>query len=157
MGSAPTVTKPTVIAVLWKRSISRVTPRGSLSKMIAPSSRGTWNVSNPTTMPMSVFGMVQSSPSHTGTCRWDLGGSAKVEGYRDCVMAMIDVDPVVKELGERFNAAGFELYLVGGVVREAMLGRTSPDMDLATSAKPHETTKVLQGWADNRYHVGVRF
>ena len=30
-------------------------------------------------------------------------------------------------------------------------------MDLATSAKPHETTKVLQGWADNRYHVGVRF
>jgi poly(A) polymerase len=106
---------------------------------------------------MSVFGMVQSSPSHTGTCRWDLGGSAKVEGYRDCVMAMIDVDPVVKELGERFNAAGFELYLVGGVVRDAMLGRTSPDMDLATSAKPHETTKVLQGWADNRYHVGVRF
>ncbi len=70
---------------------------------------------------------------------------------------MIDVDPVAKELGERFNAAGFELYLVGGVVRDAMLGRTSPDMDLATSAKPHETTKVLQGWADNRYHVGVRF
>ncbi len=70
---------------------------------------------------------------------------------------MIDVDPVAKELGERFTAAGFELYLVGGVVRDAMLGRTSPDMDLATSAKPHETTKVLQGWADNRYHVGVRF
>ncbi len=73
------------------------------------------------------------------------------------MMAMIDVDPVARELGERFNAAGFELYLVGGVVRDAMLGRSSPDMDLATSAKPHETTKVLQGWADNRYHVGVRF
>jgi poly(A) polymerase len=134
-----------------------VTPRGSLSKMIAPSSRGTWNVSNPTTMPISVFGMVQNSPSHTGTCRRDIGGSAKAEGYRDCVMAMIDVDPVARELGERFNAAGFELYLVGGVVRDAMLGRISPDMDLATSAKPHETTKVLQGWADSRYHVGVRF
>ena len=125
--------------------------------MIAPSSRGTWNVSNPTTMPMSVFGMVHSSPSHTGIWSRERGGSDKVEGYRDCVMAMIDVDPVARKLGERFTAAGFELYLVGGVVRDAMLGRTSPDMDLATSAKPHETTKVLQGWADNRYHVGVRF
>jgi poly(A) polymerase len=72
-------------------------------------------------------------------------------------MAKLDVDPVAKELGERFGDAGFELYLVGGVVRDAMLGRTSPDMDLATSAKPHETTRVLQGWADARYHVGVRF
>jgi len=73
------------------------------------------------------------------------------------MMAMLEVDPVAKELGERFTAAGFELYLVGGVVRDAILGRISPDMDLATSAKPHETTKVLQGWADARYHVGVRF
>jgi poly(A) polymerase len=72
-------------------------------------------------------------------------------------MAMLDVDPLAKELGERFAAAGFELYLVGGVVRDAMLGRSSPDMDLATSAKPHETTHVLQGWADARYHIGVRF
>ena len=72
-------------------------------------------------------------------------------------MAMLDVDPLAKELGERFAAAGFELYLVGGAVRDAMLGRTSPDMDLATSAKPHETTHVLRGWADHRYHVGVRF
>ncbi len=73
------------------------------------------------------------------------------------MMANLDVDPVAKQLGERFGDAGFELYLVGGVVRDAMLGRTSPDIDLATSAKPHETTRVLQGWADNRYHVGVRF
>ncbi|MGH2594887.1 MAG: CCA tRNA nucleotidyltransferase [Actinomycetota bacterium] len=72
-------------------------------------------------------------------------------------MTTLDVDPLARELGERFVAAGFELYLVGGVVRDAMLGRVSPDQDLATSAKPHETTRLLQGWADNRYHVGVRF
>jgi poly(A) polymerase len=72
-------------------------------------------------------------------------------------MTTLEVDPVAKELGERFTAAGFELYLVGGAVRDAMLGRPSPDMDLATSSRPHETTRVLQGWADNRYHVGVRF
>lgn len=73
------------------------------------------------------------------------------------VMAVLDVDPFAKELGERFAAAGFELYVVGGAVRDAMLGRSSPDMDLATSARPHETTRVLRGWADNRYHIGVRF
>ena len=72
-------------------------------------------------------------------------------------MTMLDVEPVAKELGELFAAAGFELYLVGGAVRDAMLGRPSPDMDLATSSRPHETTRVLRGWADNRYHVGVRF
>jgi len=72
-------------------------------------------------------------------------------------MTAIDVDPLARELGERFAAAGFELYLVGGVVRDAVLGRASPDLDFATSAKPHETTRLLQGWADNRYHVGVRF
>jgi poly(A) polymerase len=72
-------------------------------------------------------------------------------------MTALDVDAVAKELGERFVAAGFELYLVGGVVRDAVLGRASRDLDFATSAKPHETTRVLRGWADNRYHVGVRF
>jgi poly(A) polymerase len=73
------------------------------------------------------------------------------------MMATLDLDPLARELGERFAEAGFELYLVGGVVRDAMLGRVSPDMDLATSAKPQETTRVLRGWADNQYHVGVRF
>lgn len=72
-------------------------------------------------------------------------------------MSAIEVDPLARELGERFAAAGFELYLVGGVVRDAVLGRASPDLDFATSARPHETTRILQGWADNRYHVGVRF
>ena len=100
--------------------------------------------------------MVQQNPSQMGIGHTLPRRSDRSKGIVT-MMAMLDVDPLAKELGERFNAAGFELYLVGGVVRDAMLGRTSPDMDLATSAKPHETTRVLQGWADNRYHVGVRF
>src|SRR4029450_1949303 len=35
--------------------------------------------------------------------------------------------------------------------------RGSADLDFATNARPPETTKVLQGWADRRYFVGVRF
>ena len=87
MGRAATITKPTVIAVRWNAEHQPRDPARLRSKMIAPSSRGTWNVSSPTTMPMSVFGMVQRNPSHTGIWSRERGGAGKVEGYRDCVMA----------------------------------------------------------------------
>jgi poly(A) polymerase len=73
--------------------------------------------------------------------------------------ARLEVPPVAIELGERFAAAGFELYLVGGVVRDMLLRRTEGgrELDMSTSATPHETMHVLKGWADRRYAVGVRF
>jgi poly(A) polymerase len=71
--------------------------------------------------------------------------------------AALDVPQLAQELGARFTDAGFELYLVGGSVRDLLLDRRSSDLDFATSARPPETTKVLQGWADRRYFVGVRF
>jgi poly(A) polymerase len=73
--------------------------------------------------------------------------------------ASVPVDPVAKELGERFRVAGFELYVVGGAVRDAILGRALErgDLDFATDAAPHETTRILRGWADRQYLVGVRF
>ena len=67
------------------------------------------------------------------------------------------VHPLAVELGRRFAAAGHELYLVGGSVRDVVLGRDAPDLDFATSAYPHETTRVLRGWADRTYLMGVRF
>jgi len=72
-------------------------------------------------------------------------------------MTAIEVDPLSEELGERFVAAGHELYLVGGVVRDAIAGRVHDDRDFATDAAPHQTTQVLRGWADRMYLVGVRF
>jgi poly(A) polymerase len=71
--------------------------------------------------------------------------------------ALLDVPPLAVELGERFRLAGHELYLVGGVVRDLLLGRDHGDLDFATDALPRETTKVLRGWADRQYLVGVRF
>ncbi len=76
---------------------------------------------------------------------------------RPDVGAVLEVHPIAKELGERFRAAGHELYLVGGVVRDALLGRAHGDLDFATDTPPRETTKVLRGWADRQYLVGVRF
>src|SRR5918992_4432301 len=73
--------------------------------------------------------------------------------------AVLEVDPLANELGERFATAGYRLYLVGGVVRDLVLGRLAPDadFDFATDATPAETTKVVRGWADAVYLVGVRF
>lgn len=71
--------------------------------------------------------------------------------------AALDVPPLAKELGGRFAAAGHELFLVGGTVRDLLLGREAPDWDFATSAHPSETTRVLRGWADRQYLVGVKF
>ncbi len=73
--------------------------------------------------------------------------------------AVLEVDPLAIELGERFATAGHQLYLVGGAVRDLVLGGRTPgaDMDFATDASPHQTTKLLRGWADAVFLVGVRF
>ena len=74
-------------------------------------------------------------------------------------MTQMEVDPLAAELGERFAAAGHQLYLVGGVVRDLILGRlvNGGDFDFATDAPPADTTRVLRGWADRQYLVGVKF
>jgi poly(A) polymerase len=70
--------------------------------------------------------------------------------------------PLVEQTSEvaaRFEAAGHRLYLVGGVVRDAVLGRLQPDgdLDFTTDALPEETESVVAGWADAVWTQGKRF
>ena len=67
------------------------------------------------------------------------------------------IAPVIDDLGGRFAEAGHELSLVGGPVRDAMLGRQHNDLDLTTSARPEETERLLAGWADAIWDMGRAF
>src|SRR3954462_1838034 len=65
--------------------------------------------------------------------------------------------PVIDELGAIFIGAGHELALVGGPVRDAMLGRAHQDLDLTTSAPPDVTESLVDGWADATWDMGRAF
>lgn len=67
------------------------------------------------------------------------------------------IAPVIDELGRRFAEAGHEIALVGGPVRDAMLGRQHNDLDLTTSAHPDATEALLKGWADAIWDMGRAF
>ncbi len=65
--------------------------------------------------------------------------------------------PAAIELGTIFRDAGHELALVGGPVRDAFLGRSSNDLDFATSATPDETEALLARWGDAHWDIGKEF
>jgi poly(A) polymerase len=67
------------------------------------------------------------------------------------------IAPVTEELGRRFAAAGEEIALVGGPVRDAMLGRLQNDLDFTTSARPEVTERLLKGWAEATWDIGRAF
>jgi poly(A) polymerase len=76
---------------------------------------------------------------------------------RNAVAELLRVSPVADELGRRFGAAGHELHLVGGSVRDALLGRLGDDLDFCTDARPEQTLEVVQGWADAIWETGRDF
>ena len=73
---------------------------------------------------------------------------------------LIPVRGEARELAERFAAGGYRIYLVGGIVRDAMLGKpldTALDLDLTTDAQPLAVKSILEGWADTLWTQGERF
>jgi poly(A) polymerase len=67
------------------------------------------------------------------------------------------ISPLANELGSIFAAAGHELALVGGPVRDVFLGRAHDDLDLTTDARPERIQEVVAGWADHTWTVGIEF
>jgi len=76
---------------------------------------------------------------------------------RTAVAHLAPVLPLLTDLGGRFAAAGHELALVGGPVRDAFLGRTSPDLDFTTSAHPDAIEKILSAWGSAVWDMGRDF
>ncbi len=65
----------------------------------------------------------------------------------------------VKEILDEFERAGYEIYIVGGVVRDAILGKELYDWDFTTNATPEEILKIVgeDGFYDNKYGtVGIK-
>jgi poly(A) polymerase len=76
---------------------------------------------------------------------------------RVSIDALADVLPLSRDLGERFAEQGYELALVGGSVRDAMLGRLGNDLDFTTNARPEAVVKLLNKWAESTWDIGIRF
>jgi poly(A) polymerase len=70
---------------------------------------------------------------------------------------LLRLKPVLDDLGGRFAAAGFTLALVGGPVRDAALGRVSPDLDFTTDARPEQIEPLLRAWGESCWDIGKVF
>src|SRR3954465_11499406 len=83
--------------------------------------------------------------------------NALTAAQRSAVAELMRVSPIADDLGRRFAKAGHELHLVGGSVRDALLGRLGDDLDFATDATPDETLELVDGWAATVWETGREF
>ena len=73
------------------------------------------------------------------------------------IRSLIERAPLASSLAQAFSAKGYTLALVGGPVRDAILGRLGNDLDFTTNAKPEESKKILHGWAEHVWDTGIAF
>jgi poly(A) polymerase len=73
------------------------------------------------------------------------------------IRSLIERAPLASSLAQSFKAAGFKLALVGGPVRDAILGRLGNDLDFTTNARPEDTKKILKSWAEDVWDIGIEF
>ena len=91
-------------------------------------------------------GSAQADPDERRT-RLLAAAAISLRGYSD----------ILVPLGKLFTTAGRDLFLVGGSVRDAVLGRLSNDLDFTTDARPDEVIALVTGWADAIWDAGIEF
>ncbi|GLJ80301.1 CCA tRNA nucleotidyltransferase [Microbacterium imperiale] len=72
-------------------------------------------------------------------------------------LGALAASPVVSVLADAFAAAGFELAIVGGPVRDALLGRVTNDLDFTTDARPDDILRVVEPLATATWDIGRAF
>ncbi len=70
---------------------------------------------------------------------------------------LVTLPKAAVELARAFRGAGFRLALVGGPVRDALLGRSGNDLDFTTDARPEESMKILKSWTDATWDTGITY
>ena len=73
------------------------------------------------------------------------------------IRSLIERAPLASSLAAAYKEKGFTLALVGGPVRDAILGRLGNDLDFTTNAHPQESKKILNKWAEHTWDTGIEF
>ncbi|WP_028821711.1 CCA tRNA nucleotidyltransferase [Propionimicrobium lymphophilum] len=76
---------------------------------------------------------------------------------KKALAALLPASDVVNKIGAAFGDAGHEIYLVGGSVRDALLGTLGHDLDFTTSALPDDTEKLLRSLTRQTWDTGREF
>lgn len=92
---------------------------------------------------------LRPSPQEAG-----LDVATLLQGRIDRLFATI---PLIGELGELFAQAGHDLHLVGGSVRDALMGTLGHDLDFTTDARPEETERLLRSRTRAVWDIGRAF
>jgi poly(A) polymerase len=104
------------------------------------------------------FSAISPSPLAGGKPGTGRGAASDlVRAQEDALVDLVAIHPVADELAARFAAAGHRLYLVGGSVRDALLGRGGTDLDFTTDARPPAVLSLLEGWAEAVWDTGIAF
>ena len=70
---------------------------------------------------------------------------------------LVEIPPVAAVLGDAFRAAGHELHMVGGTVRDALMQRPDTDLDFTTDARPEQVLALVQPLASAVWTTGIEF
>ena len=93
-----------------------------------------------------------SSPQNPAPSQAGLSAAGEL-----ALASLVERAPLASSLAAVFKERGFTLALVGGPVRDALLGRLGNDLDFTTNAPALESKKILQKWADNIWDTGIEF